>query len=213
VLCSIVFLSAATKPSPPRPKAKPVGKQVVVPKPLPAPDPSELKGAVPAKSLQNLPSTAEQYWQLNNSIAKDKPLVADARAQSETLAAEAKALREKLIDTARRIAALESDSVRFETDIARLTKENAQLSETFARDRVSVSRLLAVLERLQHDMPPAMALKPDDALGAVRGSMLVGATLPVVYNDAAGLARRIERLKQTRADLLARKQEAARTAV
>jgi septal ring factor EnvC (AmiA/AmiB activator) len=95
----------------------------------------------------------------------------------------------------------------------RLAAENEQLSATFARDRISVSRLLAVLERLQHDMPPAMALKPDDALSAVRGAMLVGATLPTVYNDAAALARRIERLKQTRASLVVRKQEAARTAV
>ena len=60
-----------------------------------------------------------------------------------------------------------------------------RLSAGFANDRVAVTRLLAVLERLQHDMPPALAMHPDDALGAARGSMLIGASLPPVYAQAA----------------------------
>ncbi len=48
-------------------------------------------------------------------------------------------------------------------------------------------------------MPPALAVRPDDALAAARGAMLVGASLPPVYAEAAALARRIEKLKATRA--------------
>jgi septal ring factor EnvC (AmiA/AmiB activator) len=47
-------------------------------------------------------------------------------------------------------------------------------------------------------MPPALAMRPDDALGAARGAMLVGASLPPVYAQAARLSRRIEALKHTR---------------
>ena len=64
-----------------------------------------------------------------------------------------------------------------------------------------MTRLLAILERLQHDMPPALAVRPDDALAAARGAMLVGASLPPVYAEAAALARRIEKLKSTRVAL------------
>ena len=67
---------------------------------------------------------------------------------------------------------------------------------------IAVTRLLAILERLQHDMPPALAVRPDDALAAARGSMLVGASLPPVYAQAAALARRIEALSDTRAALV-----------
>ena len=206
---SLVLFSGAAKSKAPRPRPNPVHSD---PAP-PPPEPLDLKGAVPAKSLQGLPSTADQVRQLNSDIAKQKPLVAGAQAKSETLAAEAKALKEKLIATAARIAQLENDTIRFDADIVRLTSEDAGLTQSFQRDRVSVSRLLALLERLQHDMPPAMVLKPDDALGAVRGAMLVGATLPNVYGQAAELARRIELLKKTRADLVARKAEAAHTAI
>ena len=63
--------------------------------------------------------------------------------------------------------------------------KTARFSAGFANDRVAVTRLLAVLERLQHDMPPALAMRPDDALGAARGAMLIGASLPPVYAQAA----------------------------
>jgi septal ring factor EnvC (AmiA/AmiB activator) len=72
--------------------------------------------------------------------------------------------------------------------------------------------LLGILERLQHDMPPALAMRPDDALGAARGSMLIGASLPPVYSQAAKLSRRIEALKRTRLALEQQQAQAADTA-
>jgi septal ring factor EnvC (AmiA/AmiB activator) len=86
------------------------------------------------------------------------------------------------------------------------------LSAGFASDRAAVTKLLAVLERLQHDMPPALAMRPDDALGAARGSMLIGASLPPIYAQAAGLSRRIDALKRTRRALERQQAEAADTA-
>jgi septal ring factor EnvC (AmiA/AmiB activator) len=69
-----------------------------------------------------------------------------------------------------------------------------------------------VLERLQHDMPPALAMRPDDALGAARGAMLIGASLPPVYAQAAKLSRRIEALKRTRLALEQQRAQAGETA-
>jgi septal ring factor EnvC (AmiA/AmiB activator) len=60
-------------------------------------------------------------------------------------------------------------------------------------------------------MPPALAMRPDDALGAARGAMLIGASLPPVYAQAAALSRRIEALKRTRAALEIQQREAADT--
>ena len=75
-----------------------------------------------------------------------------------------------------------------------------------------MTKLLAILERLQHDMPPALAVRPDDALAAARGAMLVGASLPPVYAEAARLARRITVLKATRIALVKRRADASTTA-
>jgi len=167
----------------------------------PPEQPIDLSHAVPGKALAKLPSSAEQLKALTGQIQQQAPQVAAAKQKSDTLSAEAAALRKKLIDTAARIDRLERDRITQEARVVELQAEAARLSAGFQNDRVAVTRLLAVLERLQHDMPPALALKPDDALGAARGSMLIGASLPPVYARAAALSRRITALQQTRTEL------------
>ena len=173
----------------------------------------DLRHAVPMNSLLGKPSTAQQFQNLTSEIAKDKPLLDTAKTQSEVLAEQAEALQRRLVETATRVEGLELEKSQLDLDVARLSADNERLSASFARDRVQVSRLLAVLERLQHDMPPAMAVRPDDALSAARGAMLIGASLPGVYQEAAELARRIEILRRTRIALVERRAEAARTSV
>ena len=206
-----------------KPKPKPVQKskahtvEMIRPRPRPArttdarpparaadappEQPIDLSHAVPGKTLAKLPSSAEQLKALTGQIQQQKPQVAAAKQKSETLSAEAAALRRKLIETAARIDQLERDRIVAQARVLQLQAEATQLSAGFQDDRVAVTRLLAVLERLQHDMPPTLALKPDDALGAVRGSMLIGASLPPVYARAAALSRRIAALQHTRAEL------------
>ena len=121
-------------------------------------------------------------------------------------------MRKKLIDTAARIQALEREQALLAVQITQLQAQDNALAAGFAQDRISVTRLLAILERLQHDTPPALVVRPDDALAAARGAMLVGASLPPVYDRAASLARRIETLKATRAALNSRRLEAAKNA-
>lgn len=205
----------AKKPSIPRPLPKPLDRPAslhparVAPQALePLPD---LSHALPASVAAKLPSTAEQFRQLKGVIVKAKPGVDTARAQSDRLQAQARTLRRRLIETAARIQALEEQKIALDGQIEVLARDYKVLSAGFVHDRVAVSKLLAVLERLQHDTPPAMVLRPDDALGAARGAMLIGASLPQVYGQAAALARRIEALRGTRDALLERRTDAQRT--
>jgi murein hydrolase activator len=176
----------------------------------PAEPPIDLSHAVPENSLKSLPSSQAQLGALNAELAKTRPAVASAKQKSDALASQAATLRQKLIDTAARIQALEREQSSLESDITQLQAEDDALAAGFANDRVAVTRLLAILERLQHDMPPALAVRPDDALAAARSSMLVGASLPPIYSQATALARRIEKLRATRAALVARQLDAAK---
>jgi septal ring factor EnvC (AmiA/AmiB activator) len=172
----------------------------------------DMSRAVPSESLKGVPSSQEQLGALNAELAKGRPQVAGAKARSEALDKEAASLRQKLIATAAHVQSLEREQDLLAGQIAQLQAQDDALAAGFAHDRVSATRLLAILERLQHDMPPALAVRPDDALAAARGAMLVGASLPPVYAQATALARRIEKLRTTRATLAARKLEASRTA-
>jgi septal ring factor EnvC (AmiA/AmiB activator) len=187
------------------------------PRPAPVvpqtPEPAiDLSQALPGKALAKLPSSSQQLKSLSSELNQGKPQLASAKEKSDTLAAEAAALRQKLVATAARIESLERQKVEADARILRLTQENTRLSAGFANDRVAITKLLGILERLQHDMPPALAMHPDDALGAVRGSMLIGASLPPVYARAASLSQRIEALKRTRLELEKQQAQAADTA-
>ena len=209
-----MFLTAAKKPAHhPQPRPKPQAALAQPAPPPPAEPLPDLSHALPARDAGKLPSTAEQFRRLKGDIAKNKPVVDQAKARRDALQAQARALQEKLVDTAARVQSLEKQKILLDGEIVRLAAEDRALSAGFVHDRVAVARLLAVIERLQHDTPPAIALKPGDALGAARGAMLVGASLPDVYGKAAALARRIETLKRTRAALIARRAEGVRNAV
>jgi murein hydrolase activator len=111
------------------------------------------------------------------------------------------------------VQALEEDKGRLDVEIVQLAGEEKTLAADFSRDRVQVAHLLAVMERMQQDMPPALAMRPDDALGAARASMVLGASLPHVYGAAAALSRRLELLRRTRAELIVRRAQSAQTAI
>jgi len=220
VACAL-FLTAAKKPPHPphpphvHPHAKPAAVQAAPAPPIVAPTVEalpDLSHALPAKVLGKLPSTADQYRQLKGDLAKGKPEADAAKARRDALKAQAEALRRKLIDTAALVQNLERDKIVLDGEIGDLAAQDRKLSVGFARDRVEVARLLAVIERLQHDTPPALAMRPDDALGAARGAMLIGASLPDVYGKAAALARRIETLQRTRAALVERRAQGQRNA-
>ncbi|HEY5085099.1 MAG TPA: peptidoglycan DD-metalloendopeptidase family protein [Rhizomicrobium sp.] len=174
--------------------------------------PLDLSKALPGKTMGKLPPSAQQLNKLQSELAHDKPAVANAKQKSEQLLQEATGLRQKLIDGAARVESLERETVTLDGEIAQLEQQNDVLTKGFERDRISVTKLLAILERLQHDMPPALAVRPDDALAAARGSMLVGASLPPLYAQAAKLAARIDGLRTTRLALVKRRADAASVA-
>ncbi|MBU6472079.1 MAG: peptidoglycan DD-metalloendopeptidase family protein [Alphaproteobacteria bacterium] len=173
----------------------------------------DMSKAVPASEIGKLPTTEDRYRTLQGQIGKAKPAVDAAKSKSDTLAAQAAALRARLIDTAARVQNLEQQKVDLGNQIVTLSAQEAVLAQSFAHDRVAVAHLLGILERLQHDTPPVIALRADDAMGAAEGAMLLGASLPRVYGAAADLARRLDALRQTRAQLIMRRAEAAKNAI
>jgi len=196
----------------PRPHKVERTNPVANPAPPPQDEITDLSGAVPVENISKLPSTAAQVQALKDKIARQQPAVGSAKKKRDILAHETFALQKRLVVAAAALSALEQEKIRLDRDMAWLTAENAKLTEIFARDRVPVSHLIAVLERLQHDMPPAMVLKSGDVLAAARGAMLVGATLPEIYGRAALLARRIEHLGKVRQALVARRADAVHNA-
>jgi septal ring factor EnvC (AmiA/AmiB activator) len=172
----------------------------------------ETRGAVPASQAGKLPKTEERYRALQQQMQRAKPGVETARQKSESLAAQAARLQHQLVATAAQVQSLEQQKSKLDGDIVALAAREKTMSQKFDHDRVRVSHLIAVLERLQSDLPPALALEPADALRSARGAMLLGAALPKIYQAAAEVSRQLKALKQTRTRLLSRRTQSLRNA-
>ena len=129
-------------------------------------------------------SIAERYERARRALEEQQAAEAKTEAEHERLAREAEDLRDRLIANAARVQTLETDLADTEAELARLKSQAQTLEAGFARDRNKVGHLLAVLQRLDADEPPALAVRPDDSLAAARGAMNSG------RHAAAGLRTR-----------------------
>jgi septal ring factor EnvC (AmiA/AmiB activator) len=147
---------------------------------------------------------ADRYDQARRLLEQQRASENQTLATRERLAAEAQALRERLVANAAQVQELETTLAATEAEVGRLRAQERALEADLVDDRARVVRLLAVLQRLDSDQPPALAMRPDDSLAAARGTMILGAMLPPVYQQAAVLSRHLRSLAATRGKLEAK---------
>jgi septal ring factor EnvC (AmiA/AmiB activator) len=73
----------------------------------------------------------------------------------------------------------------------------------------SLSELLAALQRLEQNPPPALVVEPGDILAALRGAMLLGTLVPELSTEAQALALKLDQLGQVEAAISTRGQAVA----
>ena len=104
----------------------------------------------------------------------------------------------KLITIARTIQSQETAITAAEERILKLRKEEIILRAELAEKQEVLSELLAGLQRLEQNPPPAIVVDPNDVLAALRGAMMFGTIVPELRNDAQILADKLARLDKIR---------------
>lgn len=148
--------------------------------------------AVAAESL------ASRYRDQLKALEEARQNEAITRAVRDRAEAAALRLREQLIANAERIQTLETALAETEAALPDLNRRLNKIEGDFARDRAKVARLLAVLQRLDTDVPPVLVVRPEDSLAATRGAMQLGAVLPALYTEAASLSKQLKLLEEAR---------------
>ncbi len=115
--------------------------------------------------------------------------------ENETLLKEAGALSKQSIALATRIQSREGAITRAEHRLGELDKETEALRATLSGKHLVLSALLVGLQRLERQFPPPLAVKPDDALEAVRGAMLLQTLVPKMEDEAGVVLRNLARLE------------------
>jgi len=94
----------------------------------------------------------------------------------------------------------------------RIRQETGRVRASLAAKRDSLSEVLAILQRMGKHPPPAVLVRPEDALAALRSAILVGSVVPTVRRQAEALATDLGELASLRKEARAEDAELRRGA-
>lgn len=163
--------------------------------------------ALPALALAGHGAAAQEQ-----QIETIEQQIESGKAREERIAAEIAAaikeqdgVAEKLAAISQSIQAQEGTIAGSEDELKRLANERAVLLVSLGEKQDVLSELLAGLQRLEQNPPPALVVEPNDILSALRGAMLLGTIVPELQTEADQLVAELDRLKQLEARITERK--------
>ncbi len=110
-------------------------------------------------------------------------------------------LQKKLVGAAASVQDAETDLSAIESQIiGLLVQQNAIVRRLFDQEE-ALGDLLAALEALEINRPPALAIEPDDAVKAARTAMLLSSLIPELQAEAQKLSDDLENLASIRTDI------------
>lgn len=106
-------------------------------------------------------------------------------------------IRQALVDSATKRKKLESQISDGEKKLTSLRIEEVEIHHSLYERRGVLAEVLGALERMGRNPPPALLVKPEDALSSVRSAILLGAVVPGIRHETDKLAADLEKLTKT----------------
>jgi len=186
--------------------------------PIPQPPVPFLPSAVPsvpaaAPATTDADALKQHDQELDAARAKERESVesqAKLRREIEALGDDRRALNQQLIDTAARVRAVEASIEATRTRLKPLDEQDAFIRKSLDERRAAIVEILAVLQRVGHQPPPALLVAPEDALQAVRIAITLGAMLPDMRVQADALAGDLADLARVRKTIVGENEHLSR---
>ncbi len=163
------------------------------PEPLPdaaASTPTELENALQKKRDDTRAELEALSQTMTLSTDKVKALEDGIAALDKSSAS----LREALIESAARRKAIDKDIARGESRLAELQVRSDMIHGSLRERRGLLAEVLAALQRMGRNPPPALLVTPEDALASVRSAILLGAVVPGIRRETEKLAADLDEL-------------------
>lgn len=140
----------------------------------------------------------EKLDAIEKQLGSDRRSIESLTDSAAQQAEEQRTLRDKLIQAAATAQARERDLNVVEQRLALFETREASAMRALVDQRGKLSSLLAVLQRMGSEPPPALIVQPNDATAAARSAMLLSAVVPAVQKEAAKLGKDLSELRQLR---------------
>lgn len=141
---------------------------------------------------------------------------AEIAAEIDAMEKDRATLNATLLSTAARVQSLEGSISESEGRLVGLKEREAMIRASLESRRDVLAEVLAAAQRIGRRPPPALVVKPEDALGAVRSAIVLGAVMPELRVEAdalkADLAALVDVRQTAEAEREQLRQEAGRFA-
>jgi septal ring factor EnvC (AmiA/AmiB activator) len=150
--------------------------------------------------------TAVDLANLADQIQLTEDAIRRLDGEIDTLASDREGIRSAMIEAAARQKAAAADIAATEGRIEKLGDDQAGIKLSLRERRGLLAEVLGALERMGRKPPPALLVRPDDALGSVRSAILLGAVVPGIRQETQKLVADLDRLSNVRRDIVAEKE-------
>ncbi len=153
--------------------------------------------AMPQPSGAEEKPSPSDLLSVENALEQSELRQKDLDERRSALIAEEEQLSDRLVTVARQLREGEEKAATAATRIKSLQEEKAKISLDLAQRQDVLSEVLAGLQRLEQNPPPALVVRPHDVLAALRSAMLFGTLAPELRQAAGELQDRLARLVET----------------
>ncbi len=166
-----------------------------------------LRGTVDADALKQRDQELEAVQAERKKAAETQ---AKLRDEIDAIGADRRKLNQQLLDTASRIRAVEGRIAAAEARLQPLNEKEATIRKSLDGRRAVIAEVLAALQRIGRRPPPAVMIRPEDALQSVRTAIMLGAVLPEMRQEAERLASDLADLVDVRKEIAAERDDLSR---
>ncbi len=136
--------------------------------------------------------------EIRQNISLSRERVAFLTRQVERLKKDQRALSDALIKAAKAERAAANDIAEREEKLKKMIEKQAQVHQSLKSNRAEFAEVLALLERMGLNPPPALMVRTEDALASVRSSVLLGAVVSQMQEKIQVLTASLKELTNLR---------------
>jgi murein hydrolase activator len=167
--------------------------------------------ALPAQPAPPAGDTLEQHDQQLDAVRAQQRQSADSQAklklQIETLSQDRRALNQQLIESAAHVRDVEAKIDTLHARLLSLDQREQVFQKSLEERRAVIIEILAALQRVSRQPPPALLVQPDDALKALRTAITLGAVVPDMRAEAEAIAGDLADLLRVRQEIVTEQAE------
>ncbi|MGY8666694.1 peptidoglycan DD-metalloendopeptidase family protein [Bradyrhizobium sp. UFLA05-109] len=161
--------------------------------------PAAAQTATPASQTAEVSADAIKQREQELEAARQRQKSAEEaqaklKAEIASLGQDRTQLNQQLIDTAANVRAVETKIGDAESRLTALNGREQEMRNSLNSRRADIVEVLAALQRAGRRTPPALLVRPEDALQSLRTAMLLGAVVPELRVRAEKLASELGEL-------------------